>query len=110
LINEIKEAVDQVGLSTYRPAQIRDVAATLEIIIAFGSAGTFTMIYRIISLVLQKDKSREINIKCGDKQLSLKGHSLPAEMELIKTLVPDLINAQESETLCNGGHDGTATK
>ena len=62
-----------------------------ELIIALGSAGVFSAVYQAISSYLTRNQNREITLTKGKTTITIKGHSLPDEKELLKTLAPELL-------------------
>lgn len=62
-----------------------------EIIVALGSAGIFTAVYQTIASYLTRNQSRELTLTKGKITLTIKGHSLPEETELLKKLAPELL-------------------
>lgn len=62
-----------------------------EIIIALGSAGLFTAVYQAISSYLTRNEGREIQLSKGKVSITVKGHSLPDEMQLLRELAPELL-------------------
>lgn len=71
-----------------------------EVIVALGSAGIFTAVYQTIASYLTRNQSRELTLTKGKVTITIKGHSLPEETELLKKLAPELIpkNAQKKST------------
>lgn len=90
LLAEIEKEAKEIGLNPTRPVRMRTGSLPIEIIVALGSAGAFTALFQLISNLLSKNKDREltITIPSEEKTLTLKGHSLPEEKELIKRLAP----------------------
>ena len=65
----------------------------LEMIVALGSAGVFTAVLQTIQQFLYKNKEREITLEREGKKvtkISIKGHGLSEEKELLKELLPEL--------------------
>lgn len=68
----------------------RNVPIPFEVIIALGSAGAFTALYQIICKVIGKNEAREVVIEKDGVKISIKGHSLPEQKELLDKLLPQL--------------------
>jgi len=75
---------------SYNPPE-RGIPHVGEIIVAIGSAGAFQALYQVICKVLEKNKDREIIVVRKDKQITIKGHSLPEEKDIIRQIAPELI-------------------
>jgi hypothetical protein len=58
-----------------------------EIIVALGSAGVFSAVFQVISSYLTKNKDREITLEHNGSKITIKGHSLPEEKELLQKLL-----------------------
>lgn len=87
---EVERAIDEAGTEVRRSLRTRGGFPT-EIVVALGSAGAFTALYQIISNILEKDKNRELTIERDGNKITLKGHTLPEEKQLLRELAPDLI-------------------
>lgn len=72
-----------------------------EVIVAVGSAGIFTAVYQAIASYLKRHKDRELTLKKGEVAITIKGHSLPEETDLLKALAPELLPGEE-----NGAAEG----
>jgi hypothetical protein len=68
-----------------------------EVIIGLGSAGVFTALYQTISSYLTRNQNRELTLEKGNIKITIKGHSLPEETELLKKLAPELLPAGEKK-------------
>jgi hypothetical protein len=44
----------------------------------------------VICKILEKNKDKELVVVHKDKQVTIKGHSVPEEKELIKQIAPEL--------------------
>lgn len=62
-----------------------------EIIVALGSAGIFSAVYQAIASYLTRNQSRELTLTKGKVTITIKGHSLPEETELLSKLAPELL-------------------
>lgn len=62
-----------------------------EVIVALGSAGVFSALYQSISSYLMRNQNRELTLEKGKVKITIKGHSLPEEMELLKEIAPELL-------------------
>jgi hypothetical protein len=62
-----------------------------EVIIALGSAGVFTAVYETIKSYLERNQSRELTLAKGEVSVTIKGHTMPQERELLKLLAPELL-------------------
>ncbi len=62
-----------------------------DIIVALGSAGVFTAVYKAISSFLSRNRDRELTLERGEVKITIKGHSLPEEMDLLKKIAPELL-------------------
>lgn len=60
-----------------------------DLLVTLGSAGAFTALYQIISMILQRHKERELTFERGETKITIKGHNLPEERELLKQLFPE---------------------
>jgi len=98
LSNEIRQGINLAGLDLNpRGVRIRIPISPNEIVVALGSAGAFTALYKIICKVLEKDKDREIRIEREGVSIQIRGHSIPNEKELLKQLAPELTVARTSK-------------
>lgn len=68
-----------------------------EIIVALGSAGIFTAVYQAIASYLTRNQARELTLTKGKVTITIKGHSLPEESELLKQLAPELLPQETKE-------------
>jgi hypothetical protein len=73
------------GADRYGPA------LALEVLLALGSAGAFTVFYQTIAAYLKRDEGRELTLEKGDVRITLKGRNLPEELALIRKLAPELL-------------------
>jgi hypothetical protein len=62
-----------------------------EVIVALGSAGVFTALYQTITSYLARNKDREITLQKGKTKITIKGHSVPDEIELMQLMAPELV-------------------
>lgn len=62
-----------------------------EVIVALSSAGIFTVVYQAIASYLARNRDRELTLTKGKVSITIKGHSLPEENELLKRLAPELL-------------------
>jgi hypothetical protein len=95
LLVEAEAAACSAGLEPKHPARFRDIPASLDILVALGSAGAFTALYQVIASLLAKNKDRELTIERKGLKLTLKGHSLPEEKALLLQLAPELVEKPE---------------
>jgi hypothetical protein len=58
----------------------------IDMIVALGSAGAFTAVYRIICKWLDRNKNRKLIIKTRNAHVAIVGHSIPDERELLDRL------------------------
>ncbi len=73
-----------------------DLEATItQVAIALGSAGVFSTLYQAIGSYISRNQSREITLEKGKTKITIKGHSLPEEQELLKKLAPELLPKQK---------------
>jgi len=90
LIAEVTKALDKAGIEIV-PSKIRIRGViTPDIIIALTSAGGFTMLYQIISSILNRNKEKELVIERDGIKVSLKGFSIPEEKKLLELVAPEL--------------------
>lgn len=61
------------------------------IMVALSSAGVFTAVYKAISIYLNRFNAKELTLTKNDITITIKGHSLPEEKELIQMLAPELL-------------------
>ena len=87
---EAMQALQNAGIDFRKTPRMRGVSP-MDIIIALGSAGAFTALYRVISKLLDKNKDREVTIKRGETEICLKGYSLPETNELLEQFAPELL-------------------
>jgi len=96
-ITEITSLVQNShGVIFYKaPSQIPELRFELkngvgtpeELIVALGSAGVFSAVYQSILSYLSRNQNRELTLTKGKTTITIKGHSVPDEIELLKTLV-----------------------
>ncbi len=86
------------GHSDKRGAHVRGLTFPSEIIVALGSAGAFTAFYKVIRKLLEANKDRGVEFIRKGIKVSIKGHSLPEEKELLETLVPEFIHGNDDST------------
>lgn len=61
-------------------------------IVASGAVGSaLTTLYNALNSYLSKDNSRELTLEREGKRITIKGHSLPEEKELIRELFPEAL-------------------
>lgn len=53
-----------------------------------------TVIYKAIGIFLKKNDTREISLEREDRSITIKGHSLPEEKELLKELFPEALKTE----------------
>jgi hypothetical protein len=97
LLTKLTEAAEAAGLRPTLPVRLRTVPPAAEIILAIGSAGAFTALYQIIGSLLKKNENRELTLKLGDVELTLKGHTLPEEEALLERLAPELLAERRTQ-------------
>lgn len=73
----------------FYPSRTRGGLPITEVVIALSSAGAFTAIYQVICKFLERNKDREITLERGKVKVTVKGHSLPEEKELLDALLTD---------------------
>jgi hypothetical protein len=66
----------------------------MEIIIALGSVGAFTAIYQLLSSYVQRHSGKELSLEKNGTKISLKGHSQPEAMDIIRQLAPELLDEE----------------
>jgi hypothetical protein len=86
---ELVHEIENSGLPAKKADNI--VAGVSEIIVTLGSAGIFTAFYKVLLKVLDKNKNRQITIQNKETSISITGHSLPEEKELLKMIAPHLL-------------------
>ena len=72
-----------------RTREANVIAQVHQILVALGSAGAFTAVYRVITAYLSRHKDREVTLECGDRRIVMKGHSYAEEAEIARLLLPD---------------------
>lgn len=93
LASEAAQAIKEAGIEIQpETPRVRGIPAAIEIVVALGSAGAFTALYKVICRLLEKNKYREVTIEGKRMKICLKGHSLPEERELLEKLAPELTN------------------
>jgi hypothetical protein len=60
-----------------------------ELIVALGSAGAFSGVFRLLLSYLTRHRDRIITVQRGNTKVTIKGHSQPQETALMATLFPD---------------------
>ena len=96
LANELVDALKTGGLEISRGPRTRG-EPIVDIIVALGSVGAFTSLYKIICNFFIKDKDRKLIIKHKGGEIEIVGHSLPDEMALLQKIAPDLAERKKSE-------------
>jgi hypothetical protein len=74
---------DKVYLETRSEARGVGLNTISSMLVALGSAGAFTALYRVIASYIGRNKERELVLEINGNKLSVKGHSLPEEKELL---------------------------
>jgi hypothetical protein len=72
-----------------------DLSSIPSILIALGSAGAFSAVYQVVVSYLGRNKERELVLEIGGNKLTVKGHSLPEEKELLSILTEGKKTPQE---------------
>lgn len=101
MIELVENLLDQGAGAVYtplprRPEIPKGAAPPTEFLVALGSAGAFTAVYKIICKYLERHKDRELTLEKDNVKVTLKGHSLPEERALMKEL--SLESLQESQS------------
>ncbi len=78
--------------------RVRGPSFPPEMMVALTSAGAFTTFYQVICKLLEKNKYREITIQRKGTRVSIKGHTLPEERELLEKLVPEFMHYKKDST------------
>ena len=87
---QLLREIEEIGLS---PRQVDNIVpGAVEIIVTLGSAGAFTALYKVLSKLLNTNKSRQITIQHKESSISITGHSIMEEKELIKLIAPHLLD------------------
>lgn len=81
-----------------------ELAGFSNLLVILGSTGAFTAAYHIICKYMERHKDKELTLRSGDVIITIKGHSLPEERNLIRDLFPE--EFKESRT--NGTSDSGA--
>ncbi len=91
LVAEMIQAIQAAGGKVQGPAiQTRSPVPVTDIILALGSAGVFTALYKIIREFLAKNRG-EITLETQNVKLTLKGpYLLPDAIALLEILTPEL--------------------
>jgi hypothetical protein len=89
LLEKITSTLQINGGNIYYLGRTRGGLPITEVVIALSSAGAFTAIYQIICKFLERHKDREITLERGKVKVTVKGHSLPEEKELLDALLTD---------------------
>jgi|GEM_PF-3491669 len=97
LINDLRKALILSGLDALPLARMRTLPGVVEIAVALGSAGAFTAFYKLVANFLARHKDRVIKIERNGYSVSLKGHCLAEEKELLHLLMPDLLQPHSSD-------------
>lgn len=96
LTQDLMDRMKKAGLSASPVDRI--MPGVSEVVLALGSAGAFTAFYNIVSTLLSTNKNREITIKYNGSSISIKGHSVPEEQELLEQIAPQLKTATRKPT------------
>lgn len=100
LIAELEETAGELGLNPTHPARLRAGPLPVEVIVALGSAGAFTALFQLVSSFLSKNKDREltISIPSEGKTLTMKGHSLSEEKDMLRLLASTFDGQERKKT------------
>jgi hypothetical protein len=91
VIEALREALSGAGVAAQPLARMRTLGGFAEFLTFLGSAGAFTALYQIIGRVLTRYKDRELTIARDGLSVSLKGHGLAEEKDLLRQLAPELL-------------------
>ncbi len=94
LIDELQRGSQELNIPVHLAARLRDGGGFAELIVALGSAGVFTALYELISRTLARSKDRELTVERDGKggvSITLKGHAVAEERELVRQLAPELL-------------------
>ena len=98
LASEAAQAIKEAGIEIQpRTPRVRGIPVAIEIVVALGSAGAFTVLYQVICRLLEKNKERELTVERKGMKIRLIGHSLLEEREFLEKLVPELTNRGTSK-------------
>ncbi len=67
----------------------------VDLVVTLGSAGVFTALYQIIFKLVEKNKDRSITIKFKKGEITINGHSLPEELDLLRIVAPELMDQKK---------------
>jgi hypothetical protein len=85
------------------PLRTRGAVAASDLIVALGSGGAFTALYQVLSALIARHHEREIQIERGGVKVSLKGHSLAEEKDLLARLFPEFASEKDEDETGQGG-------
>ena len=85
------EILRNAGLSARPSSRVRGLPIPPEVIVALGSAGVFSALFRTVSSFLQRNTGHEVTMSRGDVSITLKAHTLSEERELLGLLAPELL-------------------
>jgi hypothetical protein len=75
----------------------RDVTmAPTDVVVALGSAGIFTAIYKVITTFIDRNKSRSVSLSVGNKKITITGHNMPEEVLVLNAILPELVNSHHN--------------
>jgi len=116
LVVRLAKGIQGAGGEVYRPiSPLRTDTqfdssqwfAPVQLVIGLGSAGVFTVMYQTLAKYLERNKDREVSIERADVKVTIKGHSLPDERELLEKLCPEFAEGKDrTDSEVPKGSDG----
>lgn len=82
--------------SSREPSPVKRSFWTPEVLISLSSAGLFSAMYGCLKAYLEKDRHRELLVKRGDLEITIRAHDMPSEKKLLASLG---ISSQDSDSL-----------
>ena len=90
LLNELEKEFESGGVTARRISELpsRGIPPEIQSLVIPGvtSAGTLTVIYKIIAKVLDRHDKHEIQIVVGKRKFVIKGHSPEEEQQFVEAL------------------------
>ena len=71
----------------------RGTPAYGELLVALGSAGVFTTVWRIVTEIVKRHRSREVIISLGEVSITVKGHTHQEEEKLLQQFYKQTISS-----------------
>lgn len=103
-LSELERELHALGLVPQAPPRRKRSLASAELIIALGSAGAFTALYKVICALIERKAGRSLTVKWGTGEVNIVGHSLPEERELVSRIWPENKDGKQITGGCDEDH------